>query len=431
MKNLFPGHFPLSEDELSELMQKAIFVLDTNVLLNMYRYTEPSREHFFEIIERLGNRVSIPYQVASEFFDARTKVIQDQNKAIDLMDKAIEDSHNKLKNELNQFRKHAHVDIAKILGEIGQSFNEAQAEIRRIKESRSPVKVNDDPILHRLAHLLANCILPEPSQEDIEKRKKLAAERIKKNVPPGFADKNKPGDRSHGDVLIWLEIIALSQEKKLPIVFVTDDVKDDWWLRLDGQIIGPLPALRQEFHKCTQQSFHMYQAENFIKHAAELLKIPVDEEALSEAAKVSADQARAWSDTEIALFLEQLTLDDMGNVAEARRSMWDKASPQIDWKNVAGLDSYLKRQKDVDGWRALFSANPRLPLKRVPTESSEPNSRQAVLQQYFLMEDKFVPAGEPKWMVISKEDEDSLLKAQGGIVFIEQLGGFFAFVRSP
>ena len=133
MKNLFPGHFPLSEEQLSQLMQEAIFVFDTNVLLNMYRYTETARNHFFEIATRLGQRIAIPYQVACEFFDARTKVIQDQNKAIDLMDKAIEDAHNKIKNDLNQFRRHAHVDIAKILGAIGNSLRSAQSDIRKIK----------------------------------------------------------------------------------------------------------------------------------------------------------------------------------------------------------------------------------------------------------------------------------------------------------
>lgn len=419
MKNLFPGHFPLSEDELSELMQKATFVLDTNVLLNMYRYTEPSRENFFEIIGRLGKRVSIPYQVASEFFDARTKVIQDQNKAIDLMDKAIEDAHNKLKNDLNQFRKHAHVDIAKILGNIGQSLNDAQAEIRKIKEDRAPVKLNDDPILRRLADLLSDNIIPECDKEELAKRRRLADERIKAGTPPGFADKGKPGDKSLGDTLIWFEVLEISKKNNAPVIFVTDDIKDDWWLRVEGQIIGPLPALRQEFHKSTGHSFHMYQAENFIKYAAELLKIPVDEGTLTEAAKVSEDQAKAWTKQQIQDFTKHTLASETAEIV--RQNLLEKAMP---------VETFYSRLRDADIWRANFEADPHATIDRMLTERLVLASPPPLLQKFVFEDGKVIALGEPQHMIISKDAENLLRGKPDHIHWVGELDGFFSISDS-
>ncbi|QUP53644.1 hypothetical protein GO998_07670 [Ralstonia syzygii] len=393
MKNLFPGHFPLSEEELSHLMQDAIFVFDTNVLLNMYRYTEPARNHFFEIAGRLGKRIVIPYQVACEFFDSRTKVIQDQNKAIDLMDKAIEDAHKKIKNDLNQFRRHAHVDIAKILGAIGNSLSSAQSDIRRIKEGRSPVKFNDDPILQRLADLLADNVLPEPTEDELNKRKKAAGERIKSDTPPGFLDRGKSGDKSLGDTLIWFETIEASQKNKLPVIFVTDDIKEDWWLRVDGQVIGPLPALRQEFHKATGQHFHMYQAENFIKHAAELLKIPVDQGALSEVAKVSADQAKSASDEELTPFLNELVSAEQASASNPTLKMLGKISERLE--------------------RELLALSPSRPL----------------LQEYSLINKKFIPVGDPRRFSIPDYTE-KLMREVNRITWVPELDGFYGIVQS-
>jgi hypothetical protein len=51
MKSIFPGHYELAPNELRELWKEAVFVFDTNVLLNLYRYPQVgyplrSRSHY-------------------------------------------------------------------------------------------------------------------------------------------------------------------------------------------------------------------------------------------------------------------------------------------------------------------------------------------------------------------------------------------------
>ena len=55
-------------------------------------------------------------------------------------------------------------------------------------------------------------------------------ERYEKSIPPGFKDKkDKDGIRKYSDLIIWKEIINYAKENQLDIIFVTDDVKADWW----------------------------------------------------------------------------------------------------------------------------------------------------------------------------------------------------------
>jgi len=53
MRNLFPGFYDRTAEELSMLWQEATFVFDTNMLLNLYRYQEETRKRFFEILDQL------------------------------------------------------------------------------------------------------------------------------------------------------------------------------------------------------------------------------------------------------------------------------------------------------------------------------------------------------------------------------------------
>jgi hypothetical protein len=73
-------------------------------------------------------------------------------------------------------------------------------------------------------------ILPSPTQEDIFQWCEEGQERYKKEIPPGFKDaKNKDGVRKYGDLIIWKEMLRFSRSNNINIIFITDDVKADWW----------------------------------------------------------------------------------------------------------------------------------------------------------------------------------------------------------
>ena len=80
MRELFPGFYKRTDKELSECWQEGIFVFDTNMLLNVYRYASETRDRYFEILDILKkrNQLWIPYQAAYEYQDRRIDVIRGQ-----------------------------------------------------------------------------------------------------------------------------------------------------------------------------------------------------------------------------------------------------------------------------------------------------------------------------------------------------------------
>src|SRR5262245_43837167 len=80
MRNLFPGYYRPTEEEFSALWEECVFAFDANVLLNVYRYTQATRESFLEILSRLKERIWLPHQAAWEYQENRLGVISDQHK---------------------------------------------------------------------------------------------------------------------------------------------------------------------------------------------------------------------------------------------------------------------------------------------------------------------------------------------------------------
>ena len=119
MRDLFPGYYTLPEEELSQLWENCIFVFDTNMLLNIYRYQPVSQESFFEVLKKLNDRIWIPYQVALEYQGRRLQVISDQMNAYDTVLRLLDETLSELKKRLNAYKeRHSFIDPAQLLGPI-------------------------------------------------------------------------------------------------------------------------------------------------------------------------------------------------------------------------------------------------------------------------------------------------------------------------
>ena len=61
MKNIFKGYYKLGDQELMDLWKYALFVFDTNILLDLYRYQSTTGNELFTVMESLADRVWIPW----------------------------------------------------------------------------------------------------------------------------------------------------------------------------------------------------------------------------------------------------------------------------------------------------------------------------------------------------------------------------------
>ena len=104
MKNSDKGFRQLSEEDFKSLCKTAVFVFDANVLLNLYRYQESTRDDLLNVIKKLGDRIWIPYHVGLEFERNRLIVIAEQEKRFSEVRKTVKKSKNNLITELEDLQ---------------------------------------------------------------------------------------------------------------------------------------------------------------------------------------------------------------------------------------------------------------------------------------------------------------------------------------
>jgi hypothetical protein len=123
-------------------------------------------------------------------------------------------------------------------------------------------------------------------------------------VPPGYKDENKKTVKrygnlvlqdKYGDLVLWRQIIAKAKDEQKPIIFVTDDAKEDWWWVRQGNTLGPRPELVTEVKAETGKSFYMYSSDRFMTFARDYLQIEIEQDAVDEVQEV-AEETGLWRD---------------------------------------------------------------------------------------------------------------------------------------
>jgi hypothetical protein len=106
---------------------------------------------------------------------------------------------------------------------------------------------------------------------------------------PGFAIAKKDDDDRYGDLIVWKQILDFAVDAApKALVFVTDDGKDDWWLRQGGRTLGPHPGLVEEFASVAPNvPFHMYSGEQVLRFARQHLRAQVAARTVEEVGQVS------------------------------------------------------------------------------------------------------------------------------------------------
>ncbi|KRA27344.1 MULTISPECIES: PIN-like domain-containing protein [unclassified Pseudomonas] len=291
MKSEFPGFFPSEMNDIDKMWDDCIFVLDANVLLDLYRYSDLTREKLLEVFEALGERLWIPHQVAFEYLNNRLTVIGEQGKIYDDAVKKVE----VLKKSLESHNQHPFVS-EETLNESLAVFARLVTELtdnKRVHDKR----INSDEIKEQLGELFEGRVGRAFDRESLEDILKEGQIRYEQRIPPGFCDVKKMSDsvifeercRPYGDYIVWLQILDKAKLERTPVVFVTGDSKEDWWSGFQGKTLGPQPKLIEEFLSVVGSSFYMYSPDRFLERASEYLNKNDSEEAVKEIRDIRVD----------------------------------------------------------------------------------------------------------------------------------------------
>jgi len=308
MKKMFSGFYAPSDSEIKEAWsnEKTLFVFDTNVLLNLYSYTDVTRKDFFKILEKVSNNIWIPYHVGLEYQRNRLNIVKNEKKIFSSIEKYIKSIEDKVNNsefknlkleqrlpELFEKSEELHSKIDKLLSKYRESikkWNDKQPDVRSSDIIRKKI---DELFIEKVGNSFTK-------QEQLDKIFKEGEERYKNNVPPGYKDEKEKKDTlsftysgltyipMYGDLIIWKQILEKAKDDNIDtVIFITDDVKEDWWYILDSngkKEIGVRAELREEIYRESNiSSFEVLRTTDFMKNGKEFLELDVDEKSIAEA----------------------------------------------------------------------------------------------------------------------------------------------------
>jgi hypothetical protein len=294
MKKKFKWYFPLSANEIKAIWKEGILVVDTNVLLDLYRYHQNTQRALLDSLNGFKGRAWLPYQVADEFFRNRNVVILSANGAFNDAERMIMDVKKSIEEPLKKLKSSRIIPDEleeKLETAINIALNDAELSIKRIR-SEYPEYRKNDPILASITRLFESNIGSPFNKEELVEVLKEAKRRKENKIPPGFKDSNKDGDKPYGDYIVWCQIINYIKGVKKPLIFVTSEQKEDWWEKASGQITGPLYDLLKEFYEETEQRFLFYQTDRFLEFSAENSGKKANADAVEEIRNVARQQLR-------------------------------------------------------------------------------------------------------------------------------------------
>ncbi|MFA5033206.1 MAG: PIN domain-containing protein [bacterium] len=283
MKKIFKEYHQFTEQEFKQLWKTCLFVFDTNTLLNMYRYSRTTVDAYFNVLNELKKKkqIWIPYQVGYEFYENRIDVISEYEKSYDdilsILGKAKSDMEVKYKD-------HPFLDLCKIKEEMNSGLSGVETKIKQAKNDH-PKWLEKDEVLEKLNQLFEGTVGNNYNEKDLDRIKKEGKERYEKKIPPGFKDDKKPEDKKYGDFILWCQIIDKAQKCKKPIILISGDVKEDWWLEKDGKRLMPLPQLKKEISDKAGVDFHIYTADRFLE-LNKTRKKDIDDSTIKEVRKI-------------------------------------------------------------------------------------------------------------------------------------------------
>jgi uncharacterized protein (UPF0335 family) len=354
MKESFRGYYSLRDEELDRIWDEGLFVLDTNALLNLFRYTESTRTEFLAILSAIVEKLWIPHQIGLEFQRRRLDVIEDQTKAYEDLDKAIDAGKNSVNKALQGFRHHPSLDktaITEILDRSMQSVSDAINQSRQEYETRVEDGQENELIFDAISDLYASRVGPSFDAETLKNIYAEGAIRYEAKIPPGYEDKSKPEPDRYGDLVLWRQLLAYVATERRPALFITDDGKDDWWRRVKGKIQGPRIELVDEYFEASGERVHFYAPERFLEFARRKLGGIVSEHSLNEVQEVSRELPRRDTNS---LFAERALLQSLRNQLEKSMLFPPPATPSARDENprtgqfVNRMEELSRRKHEIE-----------------------------------------------------------------------------------
>lgn len=174
MKDLFRGYYKLTDKEIQNIWDNGFISFDTNVLFNIYRYSEDTRKELLKVIKKYSSQLWLTNHSAFEFHKNRISVISDQ---IGIYDETIK-TFNKLENEIIKNLKTPHLSKS-VLQKFETTINETVKDLEKKKEFCKKLLLNDS-ILTTISSTFNKKVGEAFAIDEIQESKKKARKDTKR-----------------------------------------------------------------------------------------------------------------------------------------------------------------------------------------------------------------------------------------------------------
>ena len=269
-----------------------LIVLDTNVLLELYRQPANISLDVISALKKIQNNIYVPRQVYDEYLKNYHKTCGDEKKKYKKVTEELSDSLKKLQNDIakkvGEYRKHNYTDISKLQNNLNEKIKDTQNIITEFEKSHhAEIQLNIDFLQNDKVKEFVDLLLNQGNiGEKIPFSQKLlllqeGQIRYDNLIPPGFRDSAKVGEAKYGDLFVWKDIIAIAKEKNTNIIFVCNDTKEDWWEKNKDTPIDLRQELNEEFKETNPSlSIHFLTLDKFFSYLSEELKLGKSKSAL-------------------------------------------------------------------------------------------------------------------------------------------------------
>lgn len=284
MRTVLRHYFRPDRTEFERLWKDALISFDASALLNLYGYSDQTRDNLIEVIKSYAHRSRLPYQFAREYARNRASTIIKQIKNYHDTERDFAQIASK---RLQPKREHPF-----LTSESAAAFASIQKELESKRQALEAM-VNFDEYADVLLASFEKKIGPAPDKTTTNDLYKTADARYSMKTPPGYMDaKDKDIPDRYGDYIGWRQLMDIAKAEGKDFILVIDDFKEDWWQKEGERTIGPRPELLEEFFSETKQSVWMYTSESFLIAAKEYDSSGVEDEVIKEVgARLDAQKA--------------------------------------------------------------------------------------------------------------------------------------------
>ncbi|HEY9681899.1 MAG TPA: PIN-like domain-containing protein [Oculatellaceae cyanobacterium] len=271
MKKLFSAFYeqPKLNDKTWE---SALVSIDTNVLLHSYRWGRVTQDVFVDALKALSGRLWLTFHAALEYHRHRPEYLLPSRNPSTLVTGAS--TVKKIKDSWSESKKSATQSLQEPIDALSQAVDAIYKHIEATGLGDKGYEKRADEHSEKLAKAFKGRCLSKLGADELQELFSSEPLRSAQGIPPGLTDQSKSSNRL-GDLIIWTELKRLAKEKKLPLIFVTDETKLDWW-SLNKRNRWTNPELFSEFRDLTGQDLFVISADQFVDETASVFKLSGD-----------------------------------------------------------------------------------------------------------------------------------------------------------